>query len=196
MSWLTACGSKQRRCCFKRRRERFFLFPSPPFPFLFFHFFQGFLLSSQFVFKFPLPFQAFPSSQFGFTNGSLLFGSFSLPGSFFFRLFPPLLLLRWVLFIEPSERGFLLLRMESRSRGGWSASGRDWQGAAPSVLAGHAVGGRPGGVAGKARLPRFWQGTRQERDAAKRKKKKNKNLFCLPLLHVQGKKKEEQCRSK
>jgi hypothetical protein len=176
VSWLTAGGSKQRRCCFKRRRERFFLFPSPPFPFLFFRFFQGFPLSSQFVFNFPLPFQAFPSSQFGFTNGSLLFGSFSLPGSFFFRLFPPLLLLRWVLFIEPSERGFLLLRMGSRSRGGWSASGRDWQGAAPSVLAGHAAGGRPVGVAPSV-LARH---TVRERRSKKKEEKKQKPFMSSP----------------
>ena len=33
MSWLTDGSSKQRCCCFKRRRERFLLFPSPPFSF-------------------------------------------------------------------------------------------------------------------------------------------------------------------
>jgi len=38
-------------------------------------------------------------------------------------------------------------------------------------------------------------GMREERDATKIKEKKQ-NLFFLPLLHVQGKKKKEQCRSK
>jgi len=36
VSWLTDGSSKQRCCCFKRRRERFLLFPSPPFSFPFF----------------------------------------------------------------------------------------------------------------------------------------------------------------
>jgi len=84
-----------------------------------------------------------------------------------------------VLFIEPRERGYLLLRMGSR--------------AAPVAW--------PVGAVGKARLPWFLiikghgaSGLSRacgKREVANLKKKKTKNFF-----HVQRKKKEEQCRSK
>ena len=65
---------------------------------------------------------------------------------------------------------------------GWLASGCGWQGAAPSVS--HHE--REWGFGS-------WQSTREER-GSKIKEEKTK-IFFLPLLHVQGKKKEEQCRS-
>jgi len=121
-------------------------------------------LSSSSAAAFPLPFvlfffipcwRAFPSSLFGFPNGFLCFGSLSLnPVPFFFVslvsflssvffssvflfvLFSPSLHFAAVLgaIYRASECGFLLWRMGSRSRGGWSAIGRDCTGAAPPVF--------------------------------------------------------------
>ena len=147
------------------------------------------------AFPFSLPSQSLSClwlSQFSFLFWSVFLSSvrsfLCFPFFFAFSLFP--LCWRWVLFIEPRERGFLLLQMGSRAHGGWSASGHDWQGAAPSVLAGHAAGGRPVGAAPSI-LARH--AARKRRN---KRKEKKQNLFCLPLLHVQGKKKEEQCHSK
>jgi hypothetical protein len=66
---------------------------------------------------------------------------------------------------------------------GWLASGCGWQGATPSVSHHERAWGFGS-----------WQSMREERDS-KIKEKKTK-IFFLPLLHVQGKKKEEQYRSK
>jgi len=135
VSWLTDGGSKQRRCCFKRRRERVFLFPSP-LVFLFFFLcfvYQRSPLSSRFCFvfvsKFPSRFQAFPSfplfrflslsvrsllssvrSVFSCVFVFFLCVFFVLPLFFFFFC-----VLALPLFIEPKERGSLLLRMGSRA---------------------------------------------------------------------------------
>jgi len=63
---------------------------------------------------------------------------------------------------------------------GWLANGWGWQGTTPLVFSIMRVHG--GSV-----LAGMWL----EREAKKKAK-----LFFLLLLHVQGKKKEEQCRSK
>ena len=135
VSWLTDGGSKQRRCCFKRRRERVFLFHSPlVFSFFFLCFvYQRSPLSSRFCFvfvsNFPpgfkpfLPSLYFGSSLFRFVLSSLRFVLFSHVFLFFssaFFLFSPsfsffFCVLALPLFIEPKERGSLLLRMGSRA---------------------------------------------------------------------------------
>ena len=56
MSWLTDGNSKQRCCYFKRRRERFMLFPSPLFSFSFFGYVSFSFCSCLCVFFFQLPF--------------------------------------------------------------------------------------------------------------------------------------------
>jgi hypothetical protein len=67
---------------------------------------------------------------------------------------------------------------------GGLASGRGWQGVAPPVS--HHEGAWGFGL---------WQSTWHEGVNEERRRKKNETCY-LPLLHVQGKKKEEQCRSK
>jgi len=122
--------------------------------------FGGFPLSSRFVVKFPTPFQAFPSSPFEFISGSLFirFCSLFLSISSSFGPLPFLLPFFCVLgsIYRAKRRGFLWLHMGGRgcggwsairvqlsrryspvfcmARGGWSASGRGWRGAAPSVF--------------------------------------------------------------
>jgi len=59
VSWLTNGDSKQRHCCFKRRRERFFLFPSLAFSSLFFCFFSGFPFILPVCFQVPYPVSSF-----------------------------------------------------------------------------------------------------------------------------------------
>ena len=185
VSWLTDGSSKKRRCCFKRRRERFFLFPSLTFSSLFFCFLVVSPLSSWFVVKFPTPFKAFPSSPFGFINGSLLFSSFSLLGSFSISLrflsFLFLFLCAGVQspFIGGKGSGASLWLHGERGSAGRLASGCDWQGAAPSTFHHESAWGGGFGRHVACRVQR-----------GKKKKK------CLPLLHVQGKEKGEQCRSK
>jgi len=70
---------------------------------------------------------------------------------------------------------------------GWLANGWGWQGAAPLFFFFIPIMRVHKGL--------VLAGMREERDATKIKEKKQ-NLFFLPLLHVQGKKKKEQCRSK
>jgi hypothetical protein len=88
----------------------------------------GFPLSSRSVVKFPIPFQAFPSSPFEFISGAFLFGSFFVSPSFgplpllsrslfFFVPFPPVLQSIY----RAKGRGFLWLHMGSKGCGGWSA---------------------------------------------------------------------------
>jgi hypothetical protein len=135
-----AHGRRQWRCCFQWRRGRFFLFPCPPFLFLF--------VFSQFFFLFGL-FSPFPSacSLLSSVLSSLLFFLSSLCSlSFgfiffspcFFHFFPFFLLLPFAAVLgaiyRANERGFLLWRMGSKSRGSWSTIGRDCQGAAPPVF--------------------------------------------------------------
>jgi hypothetical protein len=67
---------------------------------------------------------------------------------------------------------------------GWLASGRGWQGATPPVPHHEGAWGFW-----------FWQSTWHEGVNEERRRKKNKTCY-LPLLHVQGKNKEEQCRLK
>jgi len=108
VSWLTDGDSKQRRCCLKRRREGFFLFPSPPFPLLFF----CYCISSSFYYVFflfhPL-FQAFLSPPLGFPNGFLCFDSLSLnPIPFFFVSSPSLVCSLLSLICSPFSLAFPL----------------------------------------------------------------------------------------
>jgi len=194
-SWLPDGGSKQQRRC----SVFFSVFPWPSrfgfsqvfnssFLFLCFgllFFFLPFPLFSRSVFFLPL-FFCF-SSQFSLLSGLSPFFLFFLSS---FRV--------CVLgsIYRAKRRGFLWLHMGGRgcggwsairvqlsrrdspvfcmARGGWSASGRGWRGAAPSV---------------------FWQGMRS-RERQHTWRRKNPPFCFLPLLHVHGRKKEEQCRSK
>jgi len=149
VSWLTDGDSQQQCYCFKRRRERLLLFPSPPCSFLFFRF-QWFPFILPVCFLSFLPrFKLFLPLSLGLLV--VLFGSvLSLLFRFVFLFLCVLFFfssLRFVLssplfssragveslFIGPRERGSSLLRMGSR--------------AAPV--------GWPVGAAGKARLPWF-----------------------------------------
>jgi len=93
---------------------------------------------------------SFPFSLFSPLFGSFLSSFFSLFSPFplfrfsfffspcFFHFFPFFLLLPFAAVLgaiyRANERGFLLWRMGSKSRGSWSAIGRDCQGAAPPVF--------------------------------------------------------------
>jgi len=105
-----------------------------------------------------------------------------------FLLLPPrVLALWWSIYRAKRERGHPYCRpIAAPGEQGFAALPR------------HRVGWPMGG-AGRARLPwffpswgcmggRFWQA------CGMRERPKKTKLFFLPLLHVQGKKKEEQCR--
>jgi len=110
-------------------------------------------LSSQFVFKFPTQFQAFPSSQFGFTNGSLLFGSFSLLGLFFFlSVSSPPACWRWASIYRAKGAGLIIVAYGELGSAGRLASGRGSPGSSSSkgvglrVLSEHAGRERHGKI--------------------------------------------------
>jgi len=120
--------------------------------------FGGFPLSSQFVVKFPTPFQAFPSSPFEFISGSLFVWFVLSPRFVFcFSLFPlrlfspqppcfvlsPLFLPPFFLpsragvqspFIGGKGSGASLWLHGERGSAGRLASRCDWQGATPSTF--------------------------------------------------------------
>jgi len=87
VSWLTDGGSKQRCCCFKRRRERVFLFPSP----LVFRFFFFLCFFYQRSSPYPLGFVLFlflnfpPGFKLPLNLSFLSLFRSSLFGHFFFR---------------------------------------------------------------------------------------------------------------
>jgi len=199
VSWLMDGSSKQRCCCFKQRRERFLLFPSP-LVFLFFlssFVFQWFIpLYSRFIFLLnSLPYFKLPRnlsflSLFRFLSFSilsvlLLFWSLSF--SFLFLLCAGVESHIYkakgsggVLIAMRGERHQLALpRRRARQPMGVGLQGT-------SLLVSHHKGACVGLW--------FWQkhAGRERQEELKRKKNKS---FNLPLLHVHGKK-EEQCRSK
>jgi len=159
--WLTDGSSKQRCYCFKRRRERFLLFPSPPFSFPFSGYVSFSFCSCLCVcFSTPVPLLVsvsslslishspsllFPASPFSFfvffRSLSFSFFSFSsLRSLFFFSL--PRACWRWVVFIGQKERGCPYCRpIVVHGEQGFVAL--PWRRV-----------GWPVGVAGRARLPR------------------------------------------
>jgi len=183
VSWLTDGGSKQRRCCFKRRRERVFLFHSPlVFSFFFLCFvYQRSPLSSRFCFvfvsKFPSRFQAFPSFPlFRFLSLSVrsLLSSVRSVFSCVFVFF------LCVFFVLPLFF-FFFLRVGVASI--YRAKG------AGLIIVAHGEQGSAGRLASGAPLVSHhqrawgfesWQSTREERDATKLKKKKTKPFLSSP----------------
>ena len=107
VSLLPGGDSKQRRCCLKRRKEGFFLFPSPLFPSLFFSFF-GFLSPCFPFFRFSSPSPL--SLSFGFLRSSLspLFFRFLLLPPVCSPLSPSVLLLSSFPPASPAFLGFYL----------------------------------------------------------------------------------------
>ena len=190
MSWLTDDESKRRCCYFKRQRERFLLFPSPPFPFLFFHFSVVSLYPPGLFSSFLPRFKLFLPPRFGFLM--VLFCSVRSLSSvrFYFSLVPPF---RFLLF----SFSFLYLGLASSAvfigqRGagasllppyhcvwgeepywpatapGWPGNGRGWQGTDSLGLSfmrvcGVSGGGRAYGVQGLMK-----------------KEEENKNAFSSP----------------
>ena len=113
MSWLMDGSSKQRCCCFKQRRERFLLFPSP-LVFLFFlssFVFQWFIpLYSRFIFLlnslpcFKLPRNLSFLSLFRFLSFLFSLSSCSF-GPFPFRFFSSCVLVLRAIFIRQRGAG-------------------------------------------------------------------------------------------
>jgi len=144
VSWLTDGSFKQRCCCFKRRRERFLLFPSP----LVFCFFlsllslsSGFSLCTPYLFFSQIP--SFVSSFPIFFPSSLYFVSSLSILSILFSFFVPLLCWRWVVFIGQREWGCPYCRpIAAHREQGFIALPRRWV-------------SWPMGMAGRARLPGF-----------------------------------------
>jgi len=188
VSWLMDGGSKQRRCCFKRRRERVFLFPSPlVFSFFFLCFvYQQSPLSSRFCFvfvsKFPSQFQAFPSFPlFRFLSLSVrsllssvcsVFSCVSFFSSAFFLFSPSFSFFLHVgvaSIYRAKGAGLIILAHGEQGSAGRLASGRGWLGATPLVSHHQRAWGFES-----------WQSTREERDATKLKKKKTKPFLSSP----------------
>jgi len=152
-------------------------------------------LPSSFVFSFSVSFTSgcpFVLLVLFLKNFPSLVSSFPLifPFSFYFTplfsvtfLFVPPPVLALGVIYRAKGAGLFIVAHGERGSAGCLASGRGWQGAAPLVShhQRHGASGL-GRACGK-------------REATNLKKKKTK-IFFLPLLHVQRKKKEEQCRLK
>jgi hypothetical protein len=136
------------------------------------------------VLSFPLPFLSL--SVFSFSSTLLCFS----------RFFPPSLSVLLALFIEPRGGAFYGCTWGARAAAVGRPFGCSCRGtASPFFLVGaRRVVGQWAWLARSGSLG-FLARHAVQREVA-HLQKKNQPFFFLPLLHVQGRKKEEQCRSK